>query len=213
MRMIVKWFVLIFVVVFIFPRIASAAIDLRFKLGSAAGAEKIEAGSSLSGTGNGTSSSNGQVEVVLPASDAIVGYVTGFGIFHRKHSGQIDDLVLPTKMDYEVIGISVSPGFRIRASNNFNFELKLELGYGKGELTLESPYSTWNETKRDIYTSGSLIAGWYYAFDQPGLQLGLELGVQSFSGKFKIWSNLISWDDGTVRGTDGVANLVLGMRF
>jgi hypothetical protein len=212
--MIMKRFALILTVVLAFPCMASAAVDLRVKLGNAAGAEKIEFGG-ITTDGDGRSSSNVQLEAVLsPASDATVGFVMGLGIFHRKHSGKIDDPVIPTTMDYEVTGISVAPGFRIKATDNFNFELKLELGYGgSGKLTLESPNMTWNDTDTGTYTSASLIAGWYYAFSKPGLQLGLEIGAQSFQGDFKIWNNFSGWEDGTVKGTDAIANLVLGMRF
>ncbi len=214
MRMIMKRFALIIAVVLVFPCIASAAADLRLKLGNAAGAEKIEFGN-VTGDGTGSSSSNVQVEVALShASDAAVGFVMGLGIFHRKHSGKIDDLVLPTTMDYKVTGISVAPGIQIKATDNFNFELRFELGYGNaGELTLNTPNFVWNKTDTGQYVSASLIAGWYYAFSKPGLQLGLEIGAQSFEGDFKIWNNFSGWENGTVKGTDGIANLVLGMRF
>jgi hypothetical protein len=209
-----KRFALILAVVLAFPCMASAAADLRLKLGNAAGAEKLEFGG-VTGDGTGSRSSNVQAELALShASDAPVGFVMGLGIFHRKHSGKIDDPTLPTTMDYKVTGISVAPGIRIKATDNFNFELKFELGYGnEGELTLTSPNVTWNDTDTGQYVSASLIAGWYYAFSKPGLQLGLEIGAQSFRGDFRIWNNFSGWEDGTVKGTDGIANLVLGMRF
>ena len=190
-------------------------VDIRVKLGSAAEAEKIEINGDTTTDNFGSNSSNKQVELALsPASDSAVGFVLGWGIFNRKHSGKFYDLGPATTMDYEVTGISVAPGIRILASDNFKFELKLELGWGgAGQLTLETPGYVWNYIDTGEYTSESLIAGWYYTFSKPGLQLGLEIGAQSFQGGFKILNNSGQWVDGTVKGSLGTANIVFGLSF
>lgn len=199
-----------------FPCVSSADVnaDLRVKLGSAAGMQDIEIddiSTDLDENGGG----NVQLEVALsPAWHSPVGFVMGIGIFHRKHSGKDTDPTSPTTVDYEVTGISIAPGVRIRTSDRFQFEGRLEIGYGpEGEATFSTPGFAWNDTKEGSYASATLIAGWYYLFAKPGMQLGFELGLQSFVGEFQIWNSAGYWADGNVSGTTGTANVVLGLRF
>ncbi len=45
------------------------------------------------------------------------------------------------------------------------------------------------------------------------MQIGLELGSQSFVGNFQIWNNAGYWSDGKVEGSGGIINLVVGVYF
>jgi len=93
------------------------------------------------------------------------------------------------------------------------FEGRFELALGSGNPTLNTPSFTWNTTRKGLYTATSLILGGYYTISKPRLQPGLELGAQSFVGKFQIWNTAGFWADGKVKGSGGTANLVIGYRF
>jgi hypothetical protein len=210
-----KKILLFIVIVVVLPGVAFADLDkdLRVKFGTAAQADKFTIDNTEI-TGTGESSGNVQIEfIVSPKRDSGVGYVLGAGLFFRKHSGNDNDPFMPVKVDYKATGLSLTGGIGIKANANFHFEGKLELGLGVGEPTLSSPGVVFNDTDSGAYTSASLILGGYYTFSSPGFQIGLELGAQSFKGDFKIWNNGGFWSDGTVEGSSGTINLMLGYRF
>ncbi len=200
----------------VFPCTTSAEInkDLRLKLGSTAGFDEMKLGS-LKDEGSDKVRGNVQIETVFsPHWQSFGGFVVGIGIFRRQHSGKMDDLGLETNVDYRVSGVSVAPGYRMKHSDRFHFEGKLELGYGKaGEGTLSTPGVSWNTTKEGRYESVTMIAGWYYSFRRPGCQLGLEVGMQDVQGNFAIMNNNGQWTGIQATGTNGAANLIAGIRF
>jgi hypothetical protein len=203
---------LLFVVIAVaLPGIAFAEMDtdLRFKFGSSAQADELTIGG-VTGTGTGESSSNVQIELIFsPKTQESVGVIFGAGLFARTHSGSDNTVTL----DYKAAGLSLTGGIGIKANDNVHFEGKLELGLGSGEPDFSSPGFVFNSTDSGAYSSVSLIVGGYYTVSNPGLQIGLELGTQSFKGDFKIMNNGGSWSDGTVEGSSVTVNLVLGYRF
>jgi hypothetical protein len=211
-----KLILLFMVIMFAFPCLVLAEIDtdVRLKLGNVAGADRVVFANAV-GHGSNNNGTNAQLEVVLaPHRDSRAGFIMTFGIFHRQHEGQTNDLLLPIKVGYAVTGMSIAPGLRIRISDAWTFEGKLELGGGTaGHVTLNTPGVVWNATKSDDYQSASLIAGWYYLFKGSGNKVGLELGAQEFEGDFEIWSNTGMWTNGHVTGTNGTVNVVYGMQF
>jgi len=211
-----KPILLFLAILFAFPCLAFAGIDtdLRIKLGSVAGADRIVFINAV-GHGSNNNGTNAQVEVVLsPQRDRAVGFIMAISAFHRQHEGQTHDLSLPIKVDYAVTGMSIAPGVRLRISDTWNFEGKLELGAGNaGNVTVNSPGVIWNATKTGSYESASLIAGWYYLFKSAASRVGLEVGGQTFKGNFEIWSNHGYWTDGHVTGTGGTVNIVYGIQF
>jgi hypothetical protein len=166
---------------------AGPDVDLRVKLGSAAGVDNIEIADFAGADTSQEDSSNFQIEVAFsPRQDSAVNFVGTVGIFGRDHKGHVDDLFLPTDVEYKAAGLSGSAGVSIKTNENLHFEGRLELALGSGELT----------------------------FSKPGLQLGLELGAQTFVGNFQIWDDVAgAWTDGKVKGSGGMANLVIGYRF
>ena len=197
-------------------RVAAAGtdVDLRLKFGSAAGADKFEVAGIPEVGSSQQDSGNFQVEVaVLPRTDSGIGFVGTLGIFGREHKGQVNIPFMPTDVKYDASGLSGSVGVSIPAAERVHFEGRVELALGQGKPTLSTPGVVWNATKEGDYTAASLIVGGYYTFSKPSFQLGLELGAQSFEGKFKIWNNVGAWSDGKVKGSGGTANLVLGYRF
>lgn len=206
------------ILLLVIPTLAMAVdMDLRLKLGSASGADEMNVDNIVQATGDGDGGTNGQIEfLIAPLTRRTISPVFGIGLFSRKHSGSVSDAfagLWPTKVDYRVSGVSLTGGIRVRPSANLHFEGRLELGLGEGKPTLETPGSVWHEVKSDAYASLAVIAGAYYTFPRPRLQVGLELGAQSFSGDFKIWNSSGFWSDGTVNGGGGTANLVVGYRF
>jgi len=182
--------------------------DIRFKFGTAAQIDKLtENGTSYDL--NGETSSNIQLEVnTIMYGQSSVGLLLSAGLFVREHSGS-DTFASQNKIDYDAVGVSLGIGMGIKASDHLHFEGKGELGLGAGKGKLTIPGQTVGSTESGAYASFSLIAGAYYTFSKPGFQIGLELGAQSFDGKFKYNSIY----DEEVKGTSGTANLVVGYRF
>jgi hypothetical protein len=211
-----KWLPFILGICFVWSAqiaVAETDIDLRVKIGSAAGADKVEITNIAQADTTSESSGNFQIEVAFSPRQGPVNFVGTVGIFGRNHAGHVDDLFLPTDVEYDAGGLSGSAGISIAADNNLHFEGRLELALGSGKPTLTSPNAVWNTTKEGGYSSTSLILGGYYTISRPGLQIGLELGAQSFTGNFQIWNNGGFWTDGKVKGSGGTANLVIGYRF
>ncbi len=195
--------------------VAETNVDVRVKLGSAAGVDQTEFESTGDLDTSRANSGNFQVEAAFtPRRDSAVSFVGTIGLFGRDHKGHIDDLFAPpTDVEYSASGLSGSAGVSIKANEKFHFEGRFELAVGEGKPKLTSPVAIWNPVKEGAYAAGSLILGGYFTISNPGLQLGLELGAQSFVGDFQIWNDVFGWEDGKVRGTGGTANLVLGYHF
>jgi hypothetical protein len=190
-------------------------VDIRAKLGVASGPEVIQFTSiktlQIDSHRRGR---NYQVDVVISPWQALkVGPVFSAGVFQRSYSGTFFDDTDTTSMDYDATGVCLAGGIRIKANERFHFEAKVEIGRGRGKVALESPTVVWNRTDDGRYTSAAVMAGWYYVFSRPGLQLGLEVGGQEFTGEFDIWHNTGRWVSGKVKGEGGLAHLVLGYRF
>ncbi len=207
-----KWLAVVFGIGLLASAHVAAAADLRLKLGSAAGVDTVEVFDSTSDISQ-TDSSNFQIEVAFtPHQGPGVSFVGTIGIFGRDHEGQGTVLAPPdTDVDYSAGGLSGSAGVSIAVDNHLHFEGRFELAVGSGKPELSSPVP-WPDVKEGGYAAASLIFGGYYTFSEPGLQIGLELGAQSFEGDFQIWDGT-SWEDGKVKGSGGTANLVLGYRF
>ena len=192
---------------------AEPDFDFRTKFGTSAGAEKMTLGSSSADMAR-SSSSNIQLEFAMsPPVKGPISYVVDFGVFSRKHSGKIEDTVYPTNVHYKTVGLSLGAGIVLKPVENFHLEGKVEIARGKGQPDLSTPGIAWNERGDGTYSATSVILGGYYTFSAPGFQLGLELGTQSFDGKFKIWNNNGYWTDGSVKGNGATANVTLGYRF
>ncbi len=194
--------------------VAETGVDLRVKLGSAAGVDKVEF--SDTGTFNASQSDSGnfQIEVAFTPEQGPVNFVGTIGIFGRNHQGHIDDpFFVPTDVKYDAGGLSGSAGVSIKANENLHFEGRFELDLGSGKPTFTSPFVIFNPVKEGSYAATSLILGGYFTLSKPGLQLGIELGAQSFTGNFQIWNNAGFWEDAKVKGSGGTANLVIGYRF
>lgn len=212
----IKSVLLFLVIMLTFPCLASAEIDtdLRFKLGTAAGAQRLEFENAV-GHGSNNSGSNSQVEVVLgPHRDSAASFIMAIGLFSRHHTGGIQDQSIPIKVDYSVTGISIAPGLRVKSNNSWSFEGKFEIGGGRtGKVTLDSPGVNWNATEKGYYGSLSLIAGYYYLFKNSSSRVGFEIGIQKFYGDFEIWSNHGYWSYGRVSGDGGTVNMIYGIQF
>ena len=186
--------------------------DLRIKLGSAAGVEQVEATNIGQADTNPRSSGNFQIDLAISQKQEVGAFFVGsLGLFGRSHSGHYG--AVPPDIKYDAGGISGAAGAGVKAGENIHFEGKLEIGIGSGKPTLTTPGFTWNTVKEGIYSSASLIVGGYYTVAKPGLQIGLELGTQSFIGNFQIWNNAGYWVDSSVKGSGGIANLVFGYQF
>jgi hypothetical protein len=212
-----KWLSVILGICFVaaaHAAIAETNVDLRVKLGSSAGVDKTEVTNIVQTDTSQSDSGNFQIEAAFtPQQSSAANFVGTVGLFGRNHKGQIADPVLPTDVEYSAAGLSGSAGISIAATENFHFEGRFELALGAGKPTLTTPFFTWNPTKEGSYAATSLILGGYFTISKPGLQLGLELGAQSFVGNFQIWNNAGFWSDGKVKGSSGTANLVIGYRF
>jgi len=194
--------------------VAENNIDLRVKLGSAAGVDKFEVTNIGTADTSQEGSGNFQLEAAFtPQSSSGVNFVGTIGAFGRNHKGHDADPVQPTDVEYSAAGLSGSAGISIKASETFHFEGRFELDLGRGKPKLTTPGFVWNDTKEGGYAATSLILGGYFTISKPGLQLGLELGAQSFVGNFQIWNNAGFWSDGKVKGSGGTANLVIGYGF
>jgi hypothetical protein len=145
--------------------------------------------------------------------DSSVGFVLSAGIFSRKHSGNDQDPTFPTQIYYDAAGVNLGAGIGIKASEKLHFEGKLELGIGTGKPKFSTPGVAWNPMDSGGYTSVSFIIGGYITFSNPGFQLGIEVGSQSFDGDFTIQDNFGGSVDGTVSGSEGIVNIALGYRF
>jgi hypothetical protein len=210
---------ILIVLLLVLPCMAFAMdLDLRFKGGAAAGVDEMNIDSFILATGSGDSSRNFQVELAFIAlEERRVSPVFTIGIFDREHSGTVSDpfVGLPsTFVDYNVQGVSFGAGVRVKATENLHFEGRIEAGAGEGKPDLSTPgMGNWNDVEEDAYASFSFIVGSYYTFSMPQIQLGLEVGVQSFSGDFQIWNSGGYWADADVSGGGGIMNLVAGYRF
>jgi hypothetical protein len=209
-----KWLSVVFGVCFIAAAhvaVAETTIDPRLKLGSAAGVDSVE----FSGIGtfdtSQSDSGNVQVEVAFTPQGPGANFVGTLGVFGRDHKGHIP--FFPADVEYRAAGMSGSAGISIAASERLHFEGRFELALGAGRPTHATPLAPGNPTRDGGYAAASLILGGYFTFSKPGLQLGLELGAQSFVGNFQTWNNAGFWEDGKVKGTGGTANLVIGYRF
>lgn len=188
--------------------------DLRVKLGGAAGIDKAEITNIAQTDVTQKSSGNFQIELVMsPKQPSGVSFVGSIGLFGRNHVGNDSDPFSPTEIEYSASGLSASAGASFGTGGNLHFETRLELAVGTGKPTLTTPGFVWNSTKEGSYSATSLILGGYYTLNSPGLQLGLELGGQSFVGNFQIWNNSGFWSDGKVEGSGSFINLVVGYRF
>jgi hypothetical protein len=185
------------------------ALDLRLKLGGAAQIDKVTE-DGISYDLNGETSSNIQIEVsTVKYGQSNVGLLLSAGFFFREHSGSGGTGQI--NVDYDAVGVSLGVGMGIRANDHLHFEGKAELGLGEGNGTITAPGYSIGLSDAGGYASFSLIAGAYYTFSKPGFQVGLELGAQTFSGKFKY--NYNGNHDVEVVGSSGTANLVLGYSF
>ncbi|HTQ74070.1 MAG TPA: hypothetical protein VMI74_07270 [Burkholderiales bacterium] len=190
------------------------SLDLRVKLGGAAGIDHVEVTNIVTADATQDAGGNFQIELVMAQRpESGVGLVGSVGLFGRQHNGKVPDPVLPTDIKYAAAGVSGSIGASFRANENLNFEGRLELGIGSGVPTLTTPGFAWNSVRAGLYSSASLIFGSYYTITSPGLQIGLELGAQSFVGNFQIWNNTGFWSDAKVSGSGGMGNLIVGYRF
>jgi len=188
--------------------ISQNVTDIRFKLGTAAQIDKLTE-NGTSADLNGETSSNIQIEVnTIMYGQSNAGLLLNAGLFVREHSGS-NTLTPQNKIDYNAVGVSLGIGMGIKASDHLHFEGKAELGLGAGKAKLTAPGQPVGSTESGAYASFSLIAGAYYTFSKPGFQIGLELGAQSFDGKFKY--NGIYEEE--LKGASGTANLVVGYRF
>ena len=182
--------------------------DLRLKFGSAAQTDKLtENGSSA--TLSGEPSSNIQIEVNMAFYDqSNVGYILSAGLFSRRHSGY-NPTRPADKFEYDATGLSLGAGIGIKASDYLHFEGKIELGLGAGNGKITAPGYVNGTSEGGGYGSASLILGAYYTVSKPGIQIGFELGTQSYSGEFK-YAGIYNEK---VEGSSSTANLVVGMRF
>ncbi len=208
-----KWLSVILGICFVAAAQVAAAetgIDLRVKLGSAAGVDTIEFSDTGTFDASQSDSGNFQFEVAFtPRQGPGANFVGTIGVFGRDHEGR--EQFSATDVEYSAAGLSGSAGISIKAERNLHFEGRLELALGVGEPTF-SPFI--GPTREGGYAAASLILGGYYTFSKPGLQLGLELGAQSFVGNFEIWDDFTgSWVDGKVKGSGGTVNLVIGYGF
>jgi hypothetical protein len=207
---------LLLILRFAFPGFVFAGtdMDLRLKFGTAAGAQRLDFGN-IVGHGSSDKGTNAQIEVILSRrQDTPVRFLMAFGAFSRRHEGKINDLSFPAKVDYSVAGLSFAPGVRVRINDTWNFEGRIEAGFGNsGKLTLDSPGVIWNDTKKGDYQSISLIAGMYYLFKNTTSRLGLEIGMQEFNGDFEIRTNGGIWTAANVTGRSAIANIVYGIQF
>jgi hypothetical protein len=210
-----KWLTVILGICFVAAAqvaIAETGVDVRVKLGSAAGVDTVEFSNNGSSNISQESSGNFQIEVAFTPQQGPVNFVGTVGVFGRNHKGQGTVQAPPdTDVDYSAGGLSGSAGISIKADENFHFEGRFELALGSGKPTLSSP-APWPPVKEGSYAATSLIFGGYYTISNPGLQIGLELGAQSFVGNFQIL-NAGFWEDAKVKGSGGTANLVIGYRF
>ncbi len=190
--------------------------DLRLRGGLAAGADKLTIDPN-SAEGSGDSSSNFQIDLnISPFQRSSVGPVFNVGFFKRTHSGSVQDVFagLPqTSVDYDAAGLNLGAGVRIKPNENLHFEGKVEFSVGTGKPTLSTPGFFWNQINDEDYEAVSLVIGTYYTFTKPGLQAGLEVGYQSFTGHFQILDSFGFWNDGRVEGSGPIVNFVVGFRF
>jgi hypothetical protein len=189
---------------------AETDVDVRMKLGSAAGVDTIEFSDTGTFDASRESSGNFQIEVAFaPQSSSGANFVGTVGVFGRDHEGS--DPFSSDEVKYSAAGLSGSAGISVKANQNLHFEGRLELALGSGEPTFTPSLGP---TKEGSYVATSLIFGGYFTISKPGLQLGLELGAQSFVGNFQLWDDFVgAWVDGKVKGSGGMANLVIGYRF
>ncbi len=197
---------------------AEFSTDVRAKLGNAAGIDTIEFKNNNNwSTFNASQDGGGnfQVEVILgDRQDAGANFVGGLGVFGRTHKGNANAPFFPqTAVDYRAFGVSGAGGVGIAANRSLQFEGRVELDFGLGKPTLSTPNPIWKDENFGAYGALDLIAGGYGTFGRSGLQLGLELGVQYFAGRFKIGNNFGNWFDAKVKGRGGIANVVIGYRF
>ena len=103
--------------------VAATTIDLRMKLGTAAGVDHAEITNIVQADTSRSDSGNGQIEVAFTPyqQGSVVNFVGTAGIFARNHEGHIADQSLPTDVKYLVGGLSGSVGVSVKASENLYF--------------------------------------------------------------------------------------------
>ncbi len=188
--------------------------DVRMKLGSSAGIDDVEITNIATGSSTENGGGNFQVELVVSQQvDAGATFVGGFGIFGRSHQGSIGDAFFPsTDVEYDAGGLSATAGVGIKFNENFHMEGRVEFDLGSGKPTTALGFFG-SSVREGSYTAAELIFGGYYTVSKPGLQVGLELGAQSFTGNFQITDTSGFWNDAKVKGSGGIVNLVIGWRF
>lgn len=199
------------------PAVAGALnLDLRIKGGRTPGLDSMTVEPIIDASGSGETNNDLQAEAVIAPLRGRFSPIFTIGGFSRTHSGAVSDVfrgVNATRVDYDASGLVLGAGVRFKVSPHFNLEGKIELGLGSGNATLSTPGFIWNHTREREYVSTSLIIGGYFIAGKPGPQLGLEVGLQDFSGDFQIWNNGGYWSDGNVMGGGALIKMVVGMRF
>ncbi len=195
---------------------AEVNVDVRAKLGYATGVENVEFTDVMATNGSQNGGANFQIELILSQKvDAGATFVGGVGLFDRTHKGEVSFQSPPgvTDVEYDAVGISGTAGVSYKVSDNFHIEGRGELDIGEGKPTLSTPNVIWHSVQDGPYVAVELLLGGYYTVSYPGLQLGLELGLEAFAGNFQIRSNSGSWIDSYAKGRGGCGNLVIGWRF
>lgn len=186
--------------------------DLRIRLGNAPGiTETKTAGLTIPSTAE--EGGNFQMDFVVGLyKDSSVGLVLAAGIFSRMHAGYDTDAP-PTHIDYDAAGVNLGIGIGIKASETVHFEGRAEMGLGRGKPTFTPSLGPLISVEPGGYSSFTFIAGAYVTLGKPGFQVGVEVGTQSFGGRFTIQDIFGQSISGMANGSGGIANLVLGYRF
>ena len=188
-------------------------VDARMKFGQAADVTDLDLyGAKYAGSGK--AGENIQLEATIGFSEgADWGYLLGAGVFKRQHSGNVTIGLKPTEVDFDATGVTIAGGAGMKVGKAMHVEGKLELAIGSGQPTFSSPGDVWNQSKSGDYRSYGVVLGGYYTWASTGLQCGVELGMQSFTGNFSIMNNSSQWVDAEVTGKSSTVNLIVGYRF
>lgn len=191
------------------PPRKDASVEMRIKMGSAPGFNEMTA-NNITTTGSKDGGANAQFDFVLGFyRDSPVGFLLSGGVFTRRHSGTFG----ASKIDYDASGMAFAAGVRIRSSEHLHFEGKFEMDIGSGKPGAADLGLPTGSVEAGGYGAASLIAGAYYTISTPGLQIGLELGGQGFTGNFRTAAPGWTWIDQSVSGGGGTVNLTAGYRF
>ncbi|HUJ16510.1 MAG TPA: hypothetical protein VL197_00810 [Nitrospirota bacterium] len=188
----------------LFPSFAAAEVDLRIKGG-------------ITHLSTSEIGSNVQLEFdIIPMGQSTVSPLIAAGYFDRTHSKKIATLPVPgskdnsSTIDYDASGLLGAVGIRVKTGEHGQLESKVEFSQGKGKPNISTIPGSINQPQEDSYTATAFILGYYYTFSRPGVQLGIEVGTQSFDGKYKV--NMFG-QSGKISGSAGIANITLGFRF